>query len=437
MNYLLVTFTLMRERIMTTIERLRLKVIEELTEGKINGTTAAVKLNLSVRQVKRLKNVFKEKGVKGLIHKARGQIGTRKTCVSVEKKIVEIITEKYSDFGPLLAWEKIEEIHRIKIGRETVRQIMIRNNIWESKKRRRSQYFSWRDRRSSYGELEQFDGSYHDWFEGRNPLVPEACLLATIDDATGKITNAKFDYNESVTAVFSFWSEYISQNGIPVEIYLDKFSTYKINHKSAVDNFELMTQFKRAMKELGTNIISANTPQAKGRIERLFETLQDRLVKEMRLTNINTIEDANRFLKDKFIPWYNERYAVIPKSNNNCHRKLDISTGIKLKSIFAKHYAREINNDFTVYYRSRYYQLEEIQPTTVFKGDKVLIEVRLNNSIKIKYKGHYLNFIELPDKPLKVKSNPVVLTEHKSNWTPPVDHPWRKFRFGQITNYGV
>jgi len=422
---------------MTTEERLRLKVVEELVEGKINGTTAAVKLNLSVRQVKRLKKLFKEKGVDGLIHNARGRVGTRKTCVSLENRIVDIVKEKYYDFGPLMVWEKIEDIHQIQIGRETIRQIMIRNNIWESKKRKRGQYFSWRDRRSSYGELEQFDGSYHDWFEGRNPNIPEACLLAAIDDATGRITNAKFDYNESVVAVFSFWFEYINQNGIPVEIYLDKFSTYKINHPAATDNIELMTQFRRAMKELGTNLICANTPQAKGRVERLFETLQDRLVKEMRLANINTIEDANRFLKEKFIPWYNGRYAVIPRSNNNCHRKIDISTGLKLRSIFAKHYMRGINNDFTVSYRSRYYQLEEIQPTTVFKGDKVLIEERLNNTIKIKYKERYLNFFPIPEKPQKDKSSPVVLTEHKSNWIPPIDHPWRRFRFGEITNYGV
>ena len=181
----------MQERTMTTEERLRLKVVEELVEGKINGTTAAVKLNLSVRQVKRLKKLFKEKGVDGLIHNARGRVGTRKTCVSLENRIVDIVKEKYYDFGPLMVWEKIEDIHQIQIGRETIRQIMIRNNIWESKKRKRGQYFSWRDRRSSYGELEQFDGSYHDWFEGRNPNIPEACLLAAIDDATGRITKGK------------------------------------------------------------------------------------------------------------------------------------------------------------------------------------------------------------------------------------------------------
>src|SRR3989344_3883095 len=427
----------MKDRIMTTAERIRLTVIEELTDGRINVPTAALKLNLSVRQIKRLKKRFKKYGHDSLIHGLRGKPGLRKTDMQMEMEIVKTIKEKYHDFGPLLAWEKIAAVHNIPIGRETVRAIMIRNNIWESKKRKRGQYFSWRDRRTAYGELEQFDGSYHDWFEGRNPNIPEACLLAAIDDATGRITNAKFDYNESVVAVFSFWFEYINQNGIPVEIYLDKFSTYKINHPAATDNIELMTQFRRAMKELGTNLICANTPQAKGRVERLFETLQDRLVKEMRLANINTIEDANRFLKEKFIQWYNGRYAVIPRSNNNCNRKIDISTGLKLRSIFAKHYMRGINNDFTVSYRSRYYQLEEIQPTTVFKGDKVLIEERLNNTIKIKYKERYLNFFPIPEKPQKDKSSPVVLTEHKSNWIPPIDHPWRRFRFGEITNYGV
>lgn len=412
---------------MTTKERLRLEVIEELIEGRINGTTASVKLNLSVRQIKRLKAKFKKCGHDGLIHKARGQIGVRKIDVNMENQIVSIIKTKYYDFGPLLTWEKIRYIHQFNIGKETIRQIMIRNHIWNSKKRKRSQYFSWRERRSSYGELQQFDGSYHDWFESRNIDYSETCLLASIDDATGKITHMTIGINESVDAVFYFWQDYIKVNGIPREIYLDKFSTYKINHKQAVDNQDLMTQFGRAVSELDINLITAHSPQAKGRVERLFKTLQDRLIKEMRLAKINTIEEANIFLKDKFIPWYNNRYAVIPKSETNCHRKLDISTTLKLKSIFAKHYIRGINNDFTIQYKTKYYQLREIQPTTIFKTEKVLIEERLNNIIKIKYRNHYLNFFELPEKPLKVKSSPIVLTEHKSNWIPPKDHPWRQF----------
>lgn len=183
--------------------------------------------------------------------------------------------------------------------------------------------------------------------------------------------------NESVDAIFSFWQDYIKVNGIPREIYLDKFSTYKINHKQAIDNQDLMTQFSRAVSELDINLITAHSPQAKGRVERLFKTLQDRLIKEMRLAKINTIESANVFLRDKFIPWFNNRYAVIPKSDTNCHRKTDISTTQRLKSIFAKHYIRRINNDFTIQYKTKYYQLKQIQPTTVFKTEKVLIEERL------------------------------------------------------------
>ena len=419
----------MKSRIMTTIERLRLTTIEELVEGKIYASTASIRLNLSVRQIKRLKLKFRDNGYDGLIHGSRGCPGTRKTDNHLENNIVKIINEKYRDFGPTLACEKLHEFHGIHLSDETIRAIMIRHKIWKSKKRKRGQYLSWRERRASYGEFQQFDGSYHNWFEGRNLLLPEACLLASIDDATGKITYAKFDTNESVTAVFKFWWEYIELNGIPSEIYLDKFSTYKINHPMAVDNVELMTQFGRAMKSLGVNLIPANTPQAKGRIERLFKTLQDRLVKEMRLANINNIEDANIFLKDKFVPWYNSRFAVIPKSNNNCHRTLDISTTAKLSGIFSKHYIRGINNDFTIQYKTKWYQLEQIQPLTVYKTDKVLIEEKLNNTIEIKYKDRYLNFFELPNRPLKVNPSPIVLTEHKSNWQPPKDHPWRQFSY--------
>jgi transposase len=424
----------MKERIMTTKERLRLTVIEELIESRINSTTAANRLNLSVRQVKRLKKKFRQGGHDSLIHGLRGKTGLRKIEKEIEDKIVLIIKEKYYDFGPTMAWEKLSEFHGITLSDETIRAIMIRNNIWHSKKRRRSQYFCWRDRRSAYGELQQFDGSYHNWFEGRNPLIPEACLLTSIDDATGKITQAIMGINESVAAVFSFWMEYIKTYGIPTEIYLDKFSSYKINHPNAVDNVELITQFKRAMKELGVNLIYANTPQAKGRVERLFGTLQDRLVKEMRLAGINTIKLANIFLKETFIPWFNNRYAVIPKSNNNIHRKLDTITAHKLDSIFSKHYVRRINNDFTIQYKSRFYQLEQIQPTTIFKTDKVLIEERLNNTIQIKCKDRYLNFFLLPKRPKKIKSNPIILTTHKPNYIPPIDHPWRRFRYGYITS---
>ncbi len=414
---------------MTIKERLKLTVIKEVLAGEITNSGASTKLNLSVRQVQRLKVRFKKEGLDGLIHKSRGKVGRRKIDINTEKAIVRIIKDKYYDFGPLMTWEKIKYIHHFNLSKETIRAIMIRNNIWRSKRRKRRQYFAWRQRRSSYGELQQFDGSYHNWFEGRNPDIPEACLLASIDDATGKITKASFGYNEGVEAVFKFWMDYITVNGIPTSIYLDKFSTYKINHKQATDNKNLVTQFGRVAKELNIKLLFANTPQAKGRIERLFKTLQDRLVKEMRLARINTIKGANLFLKEVFIPWYNKRYTVIPQSNINGHRKLDPITKQRLKSIFSKQYLRQINNDFTIQYKTKYYQLEEVQPTTIFKKDKVLIEERLDNIIRIRYKNYYLNFFELPEKPMKTTAQPVLLTEHKLNWIPPKDHPWRRFKF--------
>ena len=430
----------MKERIMTTVERLRLTVIEELMEGTINTTSASITLRLSTRQIKRLKVKFQKYGHYGLIHGSRGRIGTRKTDRHIEDTIVTIIQENYHDFGPLLVWEKLQELHQVKIGRETIRAIMIRHHIWESKKRKKSHYFAWRERRSSYGELQQFDGSYHLWFENRYKDSTggsiEVCLLASIDDATGTITHATFGCNESVESVFSFWREYIKVNGIPSEIYLDKFSTYKINHPAAVDNHELMTQFHRAMETLGTRLITANSPQAKGRIERLFSTLQDRLVKEMRLAQINTIEKANIFLKDIFIPWYNRRYAVEPRSNNNCHRKLDTSTSRRLNSIFAKQYHRGINNDFTVQFKNRWYQLAEIQPTTVRAQETVLIEEWLDHSVHVNLRGQYLSYVVLPTRPEKIKTPPTLLTTHRLNWKPSMNHPWRQYRDTQVTSLG-
>jgi len=418
----------MKERSMTIIERLRATVIEELIEGRINASTAAIRLNISVRQVKRIKKRFKKGGCDELIHQSRGVRGTRLTDSNVEVSIVQIIKKKYHDFGPTLAWEKLQEFHEVTLSDETIRAIMIRNNIWKSKKRRRGQYFAWRDRKASYGELQQFDGSYHNWFEGRNSTLPEACLLASIDDATGRITRAEFADNEGVEAVFRFWWGYIKQHGIPVAIYLDKFSTYKINHPAAVDNYDLMTQFGRATKELGIELISANTPQAKGRVERLFGTLQDRLVKELRLANISTIEAANIYLNNIFIPFFNTRFSVVPKSETTSHRKLDKITNIKLKSIFARHHVRKIQNDFTIQFKQLFYQLKEIQPTTVFKRDSVLMIERLDGKVKIEYKGHNLNYLMLPEKPMKVAILPSVLTEHKLNWAPPQNHPWRQYR---------
>ena len=283
--------------------------------------------------------------------------------------------------------------------------------------------------------MQQFDGCYHNWFEGRNKeeLGLEQCLLVSVDDASGNITKAKFGDNEGVKPVFGFWREYFKTNGLPIAIYLDKFSTYKINHKNAVDNEELMTQFERAMNQLGVKVIHANSPQAKGRVEKMNNTLQRRLVKEMRLNNINTIKEANQFLKEIFIPRFNRQFGVAPKKKNDLHTKLSEKRIKELDQILSIQNERRINNDYTVRFENNYYQLTETQPITVYQKDKVTIEERLNGEVRISLRNHYLNYTHLPQRPKKeIDINLVALTIRKqANWIPPANHPWRKQFFNK------
>jgi hypothetical protein len=307
---------------------------------------------------------------------------------------------------------------------------MIEKELWKSHKQKKDEHRSWRPRKEYYGEMEQFDGSYHLWFEkrycdkDRNPM--EVCLLVAIDDATGKITKAAFMANEGVYAVFTFWKVYIEKKGKPKIIYLDKFSTYKINHKAAVDNFELMTQFQRAVKDLSFRLISAHSPQAKGRIERLFKTLQDRLIKELRLVGINTPEEANKFLEEVFIPKFNKRFAVVPEKKGDLHKPLTAIDKKNIDRIFSVQSSRTVHNDFTIQFKNSWYQLTEIQPATIRAKNKVLVEEWLDGTLHLSIRGKYLSYLLLPDKPKKEKSDPTILTTHTLNWKPSPDHPWRK-----------
>lgn len=223
---------------MTARELSRYDIVKNLIDRKINGTDAAKQIGVSVRHIKRLKARAVKLGAAGLIHKSRGRESNRKLndrVIALAKKHLE---ETYYDFGPTFAAEKLLENHQIKINKETVRLIMANLGLWKSRPRKQpKERHSWRPRKDNYGELEQFDGSYHKWF-GQE----ETCLLLSADDATGKITHGQFDYSEGVKAVFDFWWGYFEKNGLPLSIYLDKFSTYKVNHKNAVDNHDLITQ---------------------------------------------------------------------------------------------------------------------------------------------------------------------------------------------------
>ncbi len=401
-------------------------VLKRLIRKEIKRTHAAMLLNLTVRHVTRLKQAVVALGAKALIHKQRGK--PSHNCLSEKEvaKIVKLLKEKYMDFGPTFATEKLFVNHKIDHDPKTIRAIQITENLWKPRQSKtKSEHRAWRQRRSAYGEMEQFDGSYHDWFEGRGGIY-EACLLASIDDATGKLTKLLFAPHEGVFPVFGFWKAYIETNGKPRQIYIDKFSTYKMNHATAKDNPNLKTQFQRAMNDLHIEPIFANSPQAKGRIERLFDTLQDRLVKEMRLANISTIEEANQFLKDMFIPSFNKMFSVEPVSSANMHQTLIEKEKKILPSIFSRQEKRIVQNDFTFSFQNQWYQLTKIQPATICKKDEVIVEEHLDHTIHIRLRGKELNYTILPLRPKKA-SVPFVIAKSTPHITlPRADHPWRQ-----------
>lgn len=414
--------------LLTDKEKQKLEIITSLLNRKITNGEAARKLELSIRQIQRLKVEVRKHGAQALIHHLKGKPSNHSLYQKVKLEALSLVKEKYLDFKPKFASEKLEENHQLIIHPETLRLWMIEQGLWKARKQKNPQYHAWRERKEYFGELEQFDGSYHLWFESRlldeygNPQ--EVCLLASIDDATGKITHAKFDFNESVVAVFNFWMEYVLILGKPVSIYLDKFSTYKINHKMAVDNTELMTQFQKAMELLSVEVINANSPEAKGRVERLFGTLQDRLVKELRLASISSIPQANLFLKE-FIPKFNSQFSVIPAKDGDVHKIITQKEKSSLKSIFSIKSTRAVNSDFTIQFKNHFYQLEEIQPITLRPKEKVLVEEWLNKTIHFRFRGKYLKTFILPEKPKKTFRQPVILTNHPLNYKPPPNHPWR------------
>lgn len=410
---------------MTQKDLSRYQVIKNLIAKLINGTEASKQLSLSVRQVKRLKTKVIIDGAKGIIHKSRGRQSNNKTDPKIWEKAKELIQSLYPDFGPTFAHEKLVEVHHLKIGSEgTTRNLMIAEKIWNPKKRKlNKQYRCQRERKSNPGEMIQFDGCYHFWFENRGE---EYCLLSGIDDATGKPIKLEFAKSESVKDVFAYWKQYIKQYGKPVAIYLDKFSTYKINHKNAQDNHELLTQFQRACNELGIVLITAHSPQAKGRVERPFKTFQDRLVKDLRLKKISTIEEANRFLEKFWTKDYQKRFAVKPKKETDLHRKLTQKELADLDAIFSIQSIRKVKNDFTVQFKNQWYQLSKEQPCTVCRNDAVLIEERLNGTSAIRLRGKYLNCKLLPAKPLKAAAAPFAIPAKSKAHIPAPGHPWRR-----------
>lgn len=413
----------MEETRLTAFEQERYDIIRSCIEGDITNKEASVRLGLKIRQVQRIKRVVEVEEKKGAIHKSKGKTSGNATSDADIKKVIAFFEEKkHKDFGPTFAQEKLSD-QGVEMNKETLRLLMIEKEIWEPHKRRGPQIVrEWRERKECFGELIQFDGSYHDWLE----TGEKECLLAAIDDATSIIVEAMFEDNEGVHAVFRFWWLYMEAHGRPMAIYLDKFSTYKINHKNAVDNPEFMTQFERAMKELDVRVICANSPQAKGRVERSFGTLQDRMVKEMRLLDIKTRDAGNKYIHEYYLPDHNKRFSVPARSTNDAHRPLSDDLRNRLRSIFSIQSKRKVNNDYTIQFKNKWFQLEATQDTAVYKRDEVIVEERLDVSLHVRLKNTYLKYHELPERPKPLSVPVVALTKRKPDWKPPENHPWRR-----------
>lgn len=413
----------MTDSTLTPEERERYNIINACIEGDLTNAKAAAQLHIKIRQVQNLKAAVKKHGEKGIMHGNNSRVPWNAVSAKTAKSIVAFLKKKnHRDFGPTFAMEQLEKQEHITLSRETIRTIMVGNDLWESKKRTGpSIHRQWRERMPRYGELIQFDGSYHDWFE----TGEMTCLLGAVDDATGIIPRAIFDDNEGIHAVFRFWRSYIEAHGRPVAIYLDKFSTYKVNHKNAVDNKELITQFQRAMGELDIKVICANSPEGKGRVERLFGTLQDRMVKEMRLAGIKDRESAGRFLKEIYIPDHNNRFAVLARQGGDAHRPLTDELRRRLTSIFSIQSKRTIGNDFTIRFKNQWYQLAAEQPVVIYPNDTVTLEERLDGTIRLRFKEAYVSFKTISK--LERISRPRIKQprEERTIRKPPADHPWR------------
>ena len=396
----------------------RLKVLHQVLDGQITQKTAASMLGLSERHLRRLLRSVREFGDSGIIHRGRGRPSNRRLPERIKTRVLKAYRKKYVDFGPTLASEKLLELDGIAVSRETLRQWLLGAGLW-SKRRKHRGHRQWRARKECFGEMVQMDGSHHAWLEDRGPKL---VLMGYIDDATNTVYGRFYDYEGTIPAMDSF-KRYIRKYGLPMSIYLDKHTTYKSTRKLTIEEelagvSQPMSQFERALDELGVEVIHAHSPQAKGRVERLFGVLQDRLVKEMRLRGVKTRAEANAFIGE-YLPKYNRRFRVIPASQADVHVKprryfnLDRSLCIRTD--------RTVRNDNTVAHQSKLYQIKE-----KILSRKVVVEERLNGSLHIiSSTGISLKYREITQRPQKAAPPARPRTSRKTQ-IPAVNHPWRR-----------
>jgi transposase len=406
---------------MSSKELSRLEVMQKLSEKRMRQKEGSSVLGISVRHVKRLLSRYRQDGAQGLVSKRRGRTSNNRLSEITRQKALDLLKSKYQGFGPTLACEKLVEIEGLKISNERVRQLMIAEELWKPKKARKMVTHQMRERRACFGELVQIDGSPHDWFEGR---APACSLLVFIDDATGKLGQLSFVKSESFFSYSQAAKQYFERHGKPVAFYSDKHGIFRVN-QPAYGTTDALTQFGRAMQQLDIQIICAHTPQAKGRVERVNQTLQDRLPKELRLQNISSWEEGNAYLPE-FMMDFNRRFAVQPRSDHNAHRLLTDQDD--LNQILTWQETRTLSKNLTLQFRKTVYQIQTQHPTYAMRHAVVTVCLDAQDQLAIFYKNKSLDYtiFHQQSKQSEIVNTKQINQTIQNPRKPAPDHPWRK-----------
>jgi len=388
---------------MTQRDRDRLVALKKAKKGVITQRQAAEEIGQTERHVRRLLKQLKAKGDKAIVHALRGRRSNRKLDETIEQTALEILSrEVYAGFGPTLAAEYLAEKHGIHAGRETVRKWMVASKLWRAQSQGVEKIHTWRQRRSRVGELVQWDTSEHAWLEDRGPKL---YLIGMIDDASSRV-HARFVLHDSTEENMRLLWSYVERYGRPVSYYTDKASLFQTAPKIARDSKELPrdereplppTQIGRALRELDIVWIAAHSPQAKGRVERSFQTAQDRLVKGLRVAEAKTLEQANAYLEAKFIPWWNQTIAVVPASRDDAHRPLGKEHSLAASLSYVE--SRQVSNDYTIQFDNQIWQIARSDIRAGLRGGIVRVEVRLDDSLAVRFGTRYVAVTQCQPRP--------------------------------------
>jgi len=410
---------------MTAQEAKRLYIVQQVLEHQLRQRPAAALLSCSVRQIKRLVRRVRAVGPRGIIHQLRGQPSNRRHPAALQQRVLHLWQTTYRDFGPTLTQEKLAERDHIRVGRETVRRWLSAAGLWHRQRQGREPH-RWRERKAAWGEMLQMDGSHHEWLEGRGPRL---VLMAYIDDATSRVFARFYDYEGTAPALDSF-ARYVRRYGLPQSLYADRHTTYRSPGKRTVED-ELagrprpQSQFERAVTALGVTLIPAHSPQAKGRVERLFRTFQDRVIKEMRLAQVTTREAANRFLRG-YLPRYNRRFSRLPQSAVNLHRPAPAPA--VLTRILAIRETHALRHDNTLRHATKLYLIDSRWPAQ--RPTSLQVEERLDGKLYLLDGDRVLRYREVRERPL-VRPRRHAPVGSQRRRTPAADPPWRHFSLAQ------